>query len=263
MKIIELISLFVVMAFVPSVVSADVQLQQSAKAAKPKLTEAEKAERKAAAQKRQYERTGGYIVANVQSNRVVAIVNAQGDVQKSEIDDIALAIQQGLLFKCVVADRRPDNAGVVIEVRESNYPAAMLIAPENGYAMVNMTVLKQDAPSAPVLATRVRKEVWRTLIYLLGGGNDVQPMCLMKPIATVEELDALKSTCPCPMSFGSVIETAKRFGVEQERRVTYRRAVMEGWAPEPTNDVQKVIWEEIHAKPTNPMKITFDPKKGE
>ena len=30
--------------------------------------------------------------------------------------------------------------------------------------------------------------------------------------------------------------------------------------PAPTTDDQKKIWAEIHAPPTDPLKITFDPK---
>lgn len=29
--------------------------------------------------------------------------------------------------------------------------------------------------------------------------------------------------------------------------------------PAPTTDDQKAIWNEIHAPPTDPLKITFDP----
>lgn len=226
-------------------------------------TPEEKAARKAAAMKRMYERTGGYLIAPNKNDRVIAIVNMQKDVAAEEVADIANAIQKGLLLRTVCAEKKPDKAGVVVEIRDTDYPSTFIVAPENGYAMLNIATLKKDNPNADVLKTRLRKEVWRTLVYLLGGGNDVQPKCLMKPIASLAELDALESTCPCPMSFGAVWETAKRFGVEQERRTTYRKAVQEGWAPAPTNDVQKVIWEEVHAKPTNPMKVTFDPKKGE
>ena len=45
-------------------------------------------------------------------------------------------------------------------------------------------------------------------------------------------------------------------------RITYKKACEEGWAPAPTNEFQKAIWEKVHAAPKNPMKIKFDPKKG-
>jgi len=38
--------------------------------------------------------------------------------------------------------------------------------------------------------------------------------------------------------------------------------VEEGWAPAPTNEYQKIVWDKVHAIPQKPMKIEFDPKKG-
>jgi len=42
-------------------------------------------------------------------------------------------------------------------------------------------------------------------------------------------------------------------------RATYRRACHLGWAPPPTNDVQRAIWEKIKAEkergPTKPITI--------
>ena len=45
-----------------------------------------------------------------------------------------------------------------------------------------------------------------------------------------------------------------------------RRSAAEGWASEPTNDYQRVIWERAKAEqkqePTKGLKIEFDPRKG-
>lgn len=38
-----------------------------------------------------------------------------------------------------------------------------------------------------------------------------------------------------------------RFGVKKPRRIAYRQAVIEGWALPPTNDYQKVVWQEAKA----------------
>ena len=48
-------------------------------------------------------------------------------------------------------------------------------------------------------------------------------------------------------------------GFAPYRRTTYKRACKEGWAPAPTNDFQRAVWEKIKAeqgeKPTNPIRI--------
>ena len=45
-------------------------------------------------------------------------------------------------------------------------------------------------------------------------------------------------------------------------RATYREACREGWAPPPTNDLQRAIWEETRKLPEKPIKIEFDPPRG-
>ena len=47
------------------------------------------------------------------------------------------------------------------------------------------------------------------------------------------------------------------------KRSVYRKACEEGWAPAPTNDVQKAIWDKVHAMPTEPIKIKPETKKTE
>jgi hypothetical protein len=37
-------------------------------------------------------------------------------------------------------------------------------------------------------------------------------------------------------------------GIKPARMTTYRKACEEGWAPMPTNSVQKAIWDEVKVK---------------
>ena len=45
--------------------------------------------------------------------------------------------------------------------------------------------------------------------------------------------------------------------------VSYQDACEMGVAPAPTNDVQKAIWDKVHAMPTEPIKIKPEEKKTE
>ena len=45
------------------------------------------------------------------------------------------------------------------------------------------------------------------------------------------------------------------------RRIPYRQACQEGWAPAPTNAVQRAIWNKVHQIPDSPLVIEFDPKR--
>ena len=59
-----------------------------------------------------------------------------------------------------------------------------------------------------------------------------------------------------------ILKFLPEIGFSPAAVATYLTACSEGWAPAPTNDVQKAIWEKVHAIPKQPIKIDFDPKKG-
>lgn len=65
-----------------------------------------------------------------------------------------------------------------------------------------------------------------------------------------------------PDEYARTLDYLKRYGVEPYVETTYRHACQEGWAPTPTNDYQKAIWEKERKLPSNPLKIEFDPQKG-
>ena len=230
-----------------------------AQVAKAKLTPEEIAEKKKAAIARRYAMTGGVVVQPNNDRRVLALVNVDQAMNGKLLSEIADSIGSGTRLPVVASDMRPDNAGIVVEIKDSDYPATFITAPENGYAMLNVRRLKTDNPSSDILSRRLTQEVWRVVIMVLGGGYDAEPKCLMKPFATLAELDACPSTCPCPMNLSAASTGAARFGVVPERQVLYRTAVAEGWAPPPTNDVQRAIFEQVKAeqseKPSNPIRI--------
>ncbi len=83
----------------------------------------------------------------------------------------------------------------------------------------------------------------------------------MQPITSVKDLDSLVGstlTVDVTMAMRANLE---KLGLTQTKYTTYRKACMEGWAPQPTNEYQKAIWEQIHAIPDKPITIEFDPKK--
>lgn len=48
--------------------------------------------------------------------------------------------------------------------------------------------------------------------------------------------------------FQLIMGVAKNAGMQSPRKVPYKLAVKEGWAPAPTNDIQKAIWEKAKAE---------------
>ena len=81
-------------------------------------------------------------------------------------------------------------------------------------------------------------------------------MGVLKP----EDLDQIdiKMTVPAELAAGMTKNLRLR-GVTEFKTTSYLVACREGWAPAPTNDIQKAIWEKVHAPPQKPMKIKFDP----
>ena len=81
-------------------------------------------------------------------------------------------------------------------------------------------------------------------------------------IFNLKDLDAITSYDITMAPEMNVPDVMKLRGIEKFEYGTYEEACMMGVAPPPTNDIQKAIWDKVHAAPKNPMKIEFDPKKG-
>lgn len=134
---------------------------------------------------------------------------------------------------------------------------------EAEWAMVNMAKLTADHPNAETLFKRVDRMFSRATIQILGGGSFMQfPMSAMKRVNSLADLDQLPGRSPSPQAMMSMDSYMRELGIVMSIDVPYSVACEEGWAPAPTNDVQKVIWNHVHSIPSNPMKIEFDPKKG-
>lgn len=81
------------------------------------------------------------------------------------------------------------------------------------------------------------------------------------PFSTLADLDAKKSVRPAPDGINAMMNNAAGYGMTPLTIASYRTACRYGWAPAPTNDVQKAIWNEIHQIPDKPITIKYDPKR--
>ena len=84
------------------------------------------------------------------------------------------------------------------------------------------------------------------------------PNDIMQPSYTLKELDGNIQAYIQPMNMAKMQRFLKRFGVKKEAKIPYRVAAQQGWAPAPTNDIQKAVWDEVHAIPKKPVKIQYD-----
>lgn len=147
------------------------------------------------------------------------------------------------------------KTGCLITLADMDKAPTLLVAPEDYWATVNVSRLKEDNPSADVLKSRIIKEMWRALGFTLGAANTSQFTCVMRPIGCPADLDKEKVAMLTPPPMMAVMQTAAKLGFAQGGEATYRKACQEGWAPKPTNDVQKAIWDQTYTMPDKPLTI--------
>lgn len=205
----------------------------------------------------------------------VAICNCQSSVSPKDISALFLMSSKSpiqLNFrvsnagdKFVLASAKrimgDANAAIFI-VDEPNLPMS-LVAMEAKWGLVNVAQLKQDSPKTLTLIRRLDKLVSRVATNLLGGNMSLQvKFSAMQPVFSLEELDCLEGNAFSPMALTQMMFTIGKMGLSMSEDTTYEQACMEGWAPPPTNEIQKAIWDEIRSLPQKPIKIEFDPVRG-
>ena len=217
-------------------------------------------------------RTGGRVEKPGSRQGVIFFADTQNRINATNINSVAR-----FLANCTGFDVRyaTTEAGAPMEVKErikaslvvivvddADTPA-LLVAPEDGWAMVNVAKtckgLNTDAARAKFHAERTRKELLRAYSLLCGGGGSQFPGNAMN-CAKQEDIDTCEFQIPYDLA-----SMHKRYlaeiGITPVVTAPYSKACREGWAPAPTNDYQKAIWEKVHEMPTEPIKIKPEAKK--
>lgn len=206
-------------------------------------------------------RTGGAVQLPAQGPGI-KFLNAQARVPSEAIGESISSIQKlirlstqteqvtGKEEAATLAETALKNAAVaaVVVIIDKPGQPALLIAPESRWAIVNVAALAKGGGSDELLALRTKKEILRAFGYVMGAGNSGYEACVMKPVFRLEELDALKGQTLGPDTLMKTANQATKMGIKPSRMTTYRKACEEGWAPMPTNAIQKAVWEEVKAK---------------
>ena len=225
-------------------------------------------------QEKMLKATGGFIMAPNSLKGKVAIINTQDVVPEKDIQSVASRITSDAKMNFIYQKSAPadpaqllKNSGAVaavIVVNDEKQPIA-LIALEDGWAIVNVAKigrgLKTDEARAKFVPSRTAKEISRCTAILCGGSRSQFKGNVMD-VNKLEDLDLIIDGLPMDRIV-AMKDFLKAKGMTEEKRVPYRKACMEGWAPAPTNDYQKAVWDKVHSLPTNPIKVKYDPKKGE
>lgn len=231
-------------------------------------------ERAAYRAERAMKRFGGWMVKPASGKGRVAYVNTtkkvSGDFLRKTVFDIEDLVQCSIVVQESDAKITAENASrevfrakseiVVFVVENENLPT-MLVAPESDWAILNVTPLGKDSPDEKKFLFRVEKEVWRIFAHVCGAADSADTSCVLSPVSGLEDLDAMPSKFFCPEPQASLRRHMTHSGIEPYTRSTYLQACREGWAPAPTNDAQKAIWDKVRAIPQKPLKIEFDEKR--
>lgn len=200
----------------------------------------------------------GGLVAKPYKGKYVYIVNDQKRVaEKDFFAEESKSI--GGLFQYPVRIVAPktelERPGLTITISDNDQAPSLLVAPEIPWAGINVKPLAADNPKPEVLVARLQKEIWRAFMFACGAANSVMQPCVMRQVSCNADLDRHTNIVPCPDSLPRIFATAQLLGIEQPYSCTYREACQQGWAPSPTNDVQKKIWNETYTAPDKPIKI--------
>ena len=220
--------------------------------------------------------TGGFVVKDDPGNGKLLIVNAQ-----KKVDDVYLRQATGILRYQVKinAERivsapeiaaKPNAAAVkklggtlaVFVKDDAACDVTVLAAPDARWAVVNVATLNADNPGDEILGSRVKKAVLRATALICGGGSSQYSMSLVGAFRDpVKDYDRFAKAGLPGDTYGKMAEYLMTLGMRPINRTTYINACQEGWAPAPTNDIQKAIWDKVHALPTAPLKIKPETKK--
>lgn len=208
---------------------------------------------------------GGLVRLSKSQTGQIVLVDLQDSVKATEIDAMLNPIRYALkadfnVIKPKVQYAKPEaylkelKANGVILIADDATESVLLVSPEEKWAKINIAKLKGDK-----LASRLRKEIARSVAYLCGGIGSQYPNPLVGMVSDPRLLDDMPvSELPADV-MARIKNYLPQMGVTFYEEMTYWQACRTGKAPAPTNEVQKAIWEEIHNPPSKPLKVKFDP----
>lgn len=217
-----------------------------------------------------YRMTGGTVRKEGTARGVFAILNNQTRTPAGEFVKVTEFLGQHVPIQTKLVDVREVNLlnpkediarlgaamGVVV-VDDKRLPA-LINAPEDGWSIVNVAPLYANASSNEVATARVRKELMRAIAFVGGCSWMCRAPLVMHPTTAPEELDKIKLERYGAEAVNQMLNYLPAHGITPWHQVFYKKACQEGWAPAPTNDVQKAIWDKVHTIPSKPIKIEYN-----
>lgn len=179
-------------------------------------------------------------------SRVKGVVN--GMLKLAASNEVVKLEEKGCPFSKAVELRKRSKALMVIMLTNCGEDKpALVVFPEERVALVNADRAAQFTTGEDA-NLRLVKECWRGIGFIGGAGYAMNDASVMQPIGSSLELDTVTWQVVHPTALNQMNKFFRKYGAERGRRTTYLRACEQGWAPAPTNDAQKAIWEKVKAE---------------
>lgn len=222
------------------------------------------------------QRVGGFVIDYKAAKGKYLFINCQKAVDTKLVKGVANGLKGDFSWDIECVDGSAGVASTKQAIAEKNRLGGlaatifvdahdlplMTVAPESNVAVINVREIAADKPKAILLENRIVREAMRGFAMSLGAGYTTFETGVMQPIQTVSDLDRFPANFMPPDCANAALQNGTKIGFKPYRRTTYKRACKEGWAPPPTNDFQKAVWDEVHQLPTKPVTIEYDPKRG-
>lgn len=206
--------------------------------------------------------TGGTMIVRRKKSKAVYYVNAQ----KRAPERIILAAREKMDR---VLNTPIDYTNGVFDIKgpkiygelslyvidDENLPMS-LVAPEGRWGFVNVAPLAKGRGENPVFfEARVKKEMARIGSMVLGGIGSSYPGNILRLMTDADGLDKIENDKLPVDAIQQCAGNLMAIGVRPWRTISYRKACMDGIAPEPTNDVQRAVWKAVHEMPRKPLQL--------
>ena len=218
-------------------------------------------------------KTGGTIRRANSAKGTFVVLNGQKRIDTKTLRAIEPMLDKWLRIQMAFKDAEPVTVAtakdavkaaggtVGVAVVDDETLPALLPAPEDGWAIVNVRRLAADKPDEGLLAERTRKEILRGLAFITGCAYATRADHMMRDVREPGDLDPLKGEVFGAEIINLFLRSAPLYGLTPWHQATYLKACESGWAPQPTNEYQKAIWEKVHAIPQKPIKIEYNEKR--
>lgn len=153
-----------------------------------------------------------------------------------------------------------ENVSMVVVVMNGGVSSPrMSVFPEDRIGFVNV-----DRVEPLLYEKKVIREIWRAIGFTGGAGYAPYRGCVMQPVFSDKEIAGLMGDVLQLMTLQSFRKFEDRFDMKRVRLVDYEVACYQGWAPTPTNEAQRIIWdavkEDLSQEPKKPILIEKKPR---